>query len=85
MLTLIRDAQGLLSSYLLNDRRSMTQDEYEAMQKEVKDQVRASVEFAESSPAPEVEAELYSDVYANLMANLSPTKAYNHGAKNPLL
>ena len=80
-----RDPILLLTNYLLNDRRSMTQDEYEAMQKEVKDQVRASVEFAESSPAPEVEAELYSDVYANLMANLSPTKAYNHGAKNPLL
>ena len=40
--------------------------------------------FAEDSPAPGLE-ELYSDVYVNIDKNLSPTRPYVHGAKNPLL
>ena len=55
------------------------------MQKEVKDVVRVALEFAESSPAPDVDAELYSDVLVNPQPNMSPVRDYIHGAKNPLL
>jgi hypothetical protein len=43
------------------------------------------MDFAEESPIPDVEAELYSDVFMNPQPNLSPTRDYIHGAKNPLL
>ncbi|MEL7473753.1 MAG: hypothetical protein AAGK04_10590 [Planctomycetota bacterium] len=55
------------------------------MQKELKGVVRDALDFAENSPAPTVEDELYSDVYMNPMPNLSPIRDYHHGAKNPLL
>jgi pyruvate dehydrogenase E1 component alpha subunit len=56
-----------------------------SMQDEVRAAVKAAVDFAENSPAPEVEAELYADVLANPMPNMSPSRDYVKGAKNPLL
>lgn len=64
---------------------SLREDEFIEMQKSVKADVAAALQFAEDSPAPDPAAELYSDVYAKPMKNLSPTREYVHGAKNPLL
>jgi TPP-dependent pyruvate/acetoin dehydrogenase alpha subunit len=55
------------------------------MQREVKDIVRDSLDFAEKSPAPEVETELYSDVLINPLPNMSPMGDYVQGEKNPML
>lgn len=79
-----RDPVMLLSNYLLNERKALSEQEYQAMQTKVRDAVRASVDFAEAAPAPDL-SELYTDVYAEPMPNLSPTRDYTHGAKNPLL
>lgn len=63
---------------------ALSQDQFQEMQEEVRALVRDSVEFAENSPVPDP-AELYSDVFVNPQANLSPTAEYVKGAKNPLL
>ena len=55
------------------------------LQTKVKETVRVAMEFAENSPAPEVSAELYSDVLLNPMPNMSPMGEYIHGAKNPMI
>tara|TARA_R110000737_G_scaffold2923_14_gene9666 strand:+ start:205 stop:1320 length:1116 start_codon:yes stop_codon:yes gene_type:complete len=68
----------------LMDSGDMTEDSWKAMQKEIKEQVRAAMKFAEESPAPE-SSELFTDVYANPEKNLSPTATYTHGLNNPLL
>ena len=86
-----RDSINALASYLLNERQNaggqpaLTEDAFLEMQREVKDIVRDSLEFAEKSPAPDVAAELYSDVLINPMPNMSPMGDYIHGVKNPLL
>lgn len=79
------DSIASLASCLMNERGSLSEEEYKAMNNEVKERVRKAVEFAENSPVPEVEPELYSDVYANIQPNLSPTRDYTVGVKNPLL
>jgi len=79
------DSIDLLTAHLLDERQAITKDDYKAMQKEIKKIVRDGVQFAEESPAPEVEPELYSDVYANPQPGLSPIREYTEGAKNPLL
>jgi pyruvate dehydrogenase E1 component alpha subunit len=79
-----RDSIDYLAAYLMNDRKSLSEDRFLAMQKEVKDSVAAAMKFAEESPVPEM-SELYTDVYANPQPNLSPSGEYGRGAKNPLL
>ena len=44
-----------------------------------------AIHFAESAPIPDTAAELYSYVYKNIEKNLSPTREYIRGAKNPLI
>jgi len=66
-------------------RGAMTMDDFERMQAEVREVVKESVRFAEESPAPDPERELYSDVYVNPQPNLSPSGEYVRGEKNPLL
>lgn len=80
-----KDSIDQLALYCMNEKKSLSEAEFIAMQREVKDAVAQGVQFAEDSPAPDVEAELYSDVYANIQKNLSPTRDYVRGAKNPLL
>ncbi len=80
-----KDSIDRLALHVMNERKSLTEDAWIEMQKEVKAQVAAAVQFAEESPIPDPEAELYSDVYVNIQKNLSPTRDYTHGAKNPLL
>ncbi len=80
-----RDPINSLAHHVLSQRECLTEDEFKALQKEVKAQVKEAVAFAEADPAPDPEAELYSDVYANPQPNLSPIRDYVEGAKNPLL
>lgn len=80
-----RDSIANLLHHLMNDRAAIDEDGWKAMQAEIKDEVKKAVDFAEESPVPEVEAELYSDVLVNPMPNMSPIRDYIHGAKNPLL
>ena len=80
-----KDSIDQLALYCMNERKSLSEAQFIAMQREVKDAVAAAVKFAEDSPAPDAETELYSDVFVNPQKNLSPTRDYVHGAKNPLL
>jgi pyruvate dehydrogenase E1 component alpha subunit len=79
-----KDSIDQLALYCMNEKKSMTEEQFIAMQREVKDAVAKAMAFAEESPIPEI-SELYTDVYANPMKNLSPTREYTQGAKNPLL
>ncbi len=80
-----RDGIDSLAHHLMNDRDAMSEDQFKELQKEAKDIAKDAVKFAEESPDPEVEPELYSDVYVNPQKNLSPTREYTEGSKNPLL
>ncbi len=86
-----KDSIDRLAHHLMNDRKGadgkpvLSEAKFIEMQTQIKGIVRDSVEFAENSPVPDVEAELYSDVFVNPMPNLSPTRDYVHGARNPLL
>ena len=90
-----KDSIDNLASYLMSTstqrakdnggRPIMTEQAFMDLQGEVKAAVQRSLEFAENSPVPDPETELYSDVFLNPMKNLSPTRDYNHGVKNPLL
>lgn len=79
------DSIALLANYLMNERKCLSEADYDAIVAECKAISVDSVEFAEQSPEPSVEPELYSDVYVNMQPNLSPTRDYTTGAKNPLL
>jgi pyruvate dehydrogenase E1 component alpha subunit len=57
---------------VLTDAHGFTKDQYEAMNGEVKDEVRAAVEWADQSPVPPVE-ELYTDVYVEQWGPYSGT------------
>jgi pyruvate dehydrogenase E1 component alpha subunit len=89
-----RDSINALANYLMNERKAgggegdqpaLTEEAFLEMQREVKDIVRDSLDFAEKSPAPEVETELYSDVLINPLPNMSPVGEYVQGEKNPML
>ena len=80
-----RDSIALLAAHLMDERSVLTEDAFKAMQKDVKKMVKTAIQFAEQSPAPAVDPELYSDVYANPQPNLSPIQDYTQGAENPLL
>ncbi|MFN7020217.1 MAG: pyruvate dehydrogenase (acetyl-transferring) E1 component subunit alpha [Phycisphaerales bacterium] len=79
-----RDSIDYLAAYLMNEGKSLSEDGFLAMQKDVKSIVADAMKFAEESPIPDVD-ELYSDVYINIQKNLSPTRSYVTGARNPLL
>lgn len=79
-----RDSIANLLDHLMNERSCMSEDDWKAMQKEIKGIVREAVEYAEQAPDPDP-SELSTDVYANPQPNLSPTEEYRHGVKNPLL
>ncbi len=89
-----KDSIDALASYLLStssDRAQrnggkpvLSEQAFMEMQTEIKEQVKKAVEFAENSPVPDM-SELYTDVLANPMPNMSPMGDYTFGAKNPLL
>jgi len=78
------DSIDRLAKVLLSERNVLSEEQFIAMQAQVKETVRKAIEFAENSPAPEA-GELHSDVYVNMEPNLSPTAAYVKGARNPLV
>jgi len=85
-----RDSIASLASRLMADeseggRGCLSEDDWKGMQKEIRGIVRAAVKFADEAAEPNIEEELYSDVYANPVPNLSPSRDYVHGARNPLL
>ncbi|MDX9912555.1 MAG: pyruvate dehydrogenase (acetyl-transferring) E1 component subunit alpha [Phycisphaerales bacterium] len=80
-----KDSIAALAHHLMNDRKSLSEDDWKAMQKEIAEIVRDSVEFAEKSPTPDPETELASDVWVNIQPGLSPNTTYVHGEQNPLL
>jgi pyruvate dehydrogenase E1 component alpha subunit len=86
-----RDSIDRLAHVLMNERTRpdgspvLSEQGFLDLQAEVKETVRKAIEFAEQSPAPDVDEELYSDVFYNPMPNLSPIRDYIHGSKNPLL
>ncbi len=80
-----RDSIALLEAHLLHERKCINEGEIDKIVAECKAIAADSAEFAENSPAPDPSSELYSDVYANPMPGLSPTREYVHGAKNPLM
>jgi pyruvate dehydrogenase E1 component alpha subunit len=85
-----RDSINALAAYLMNDRKgkdgkpALTEQAFTEMQREIKEIVRDSIDFAEQSLAPDA-SELYTDVLVNPLPNSSPTGEYTHGDKNPLL
>lgn len=68
----------------LMERDILSEDDWKTMQHEIRDIVRAAIEASEAAPVPEP-GELFTDVYANPVKDLSPTATYAHGVKNPLL
>lgn len=84
-----KDSIANLASHLMTDkddggRGCVTEDDWKAMQKEIKGIVMDAVKFAEEAPEPDL-SELNTDTYAYPMPGLSPHEEYRHGAKNPLL
>ncbi len=79
-----KDSIANLLGHLMNERDAINEDSWKAMRKEIQEEVREAVQFAENATDPDIE-ELFTDVYANPQPNLSPTAEYKHGAKNPLL
>ncbi|MEM1329543.1 MAG: pyruvate dehydrogenase (acetyl-transferring) E1 component subunit alpha [Planctomycetota bacterium] len=79
-----QDSIANLLDHLMNERGCIDEDGWKAMRKEIAAQVKEAVQFAETSPDPDL-SELYTDVFVNPEPNLSPSGDYRHGSKNPLL
>ncbi len=80
-----RHASRLMTELKGKDGRPLLSEQrHQELQGEVREVVRAAIEFAEASPAPEA-GELYTDVLLNPMPNMSPSAEYRQGAKNPLM
>jgi len=73
-----RDPIETLAKHLMEQRNCLTEDERDSMEKDVRKQVREAMKFADEAEAPDVERELYSDVYIN------PFPPYVKGAPNVL-
>jgi pyruvate dehydrogenase E1 component alpha subunit len=84
-----KDSIDHLAHQLMNERKGpgggplLTEEQFVAMQTEVKGVVKTAMEFAESSPIPDV-SELYTDVMTNPHPRMSPSGEYTEGARNPL-
>jgi pyruvate dehydrogenase E1 component alpha subunit len=77
-------AKHLMGSKDAGGRACLSEEQFLAMQRDVKAVVHDALEFSEQAPVPDM-SELYTDVYANIEPGLSPTREYANGAKNPLL
>ena len=80
-----RDSIAMLAAHLMNDRKCLSESKWQALQDELAEIVKDAVQFAEDSPWPDPEKELYSDVMVNPQKGMSPSGEYVEGAKNPLL
>ena len=63
----------------------LSEQAFMELQASVKEEVRIGIEKADAAPFCDPATELYSDVMYNPLPNMSPTRDYVHGAKNPLL
>ena len=79
-----RDSIALLEQHLLTERRCLSEGDVDKIVEECKAIALDAMEFAEASPMPDA-SELYTDVFANIQPDLSPTANYTLGVKNPLL
>lgn len=85
-----KDSIDRMAHRLMTERKAkdgspvLSEAAFVQMQAEVREIVKAAVDFAESSPTPDP-SELFTDVLLNPMKNMSPQGEYRHGAKNPLL
>jgi pyruvate dehydrogenase E1 component alpha subunit len=79
-----RDSIAMLVGHLMRDRQCLTEEQWNAMQDEIRQQVLAAVKFAEEAPEPGTE-ELYTDVFVNPLPQMSPSGEYTHGERNHLL
>jgi pyruvate dehydrogenase E1 component alpha subunit len=85
-----KDSIDRLAHQLMNERKGpdgkpiLTEEQFLAMQADVKAIVKAAMEFAENSAFPDA-SELYTDVMTNPHPRMSPATEYTQGAKNPLL
>ncbi|MCB9861031.1 MAG: pyruvate dehydrogenase (acetyl-transferring) E1 component subunit alpha [Phycisphaeraceae bacterium] len=85
-----KDSIAALASHLMRatadgGRACLSEDEWKKLQRTIREQVLDAVDFAENAPDPDVERELFSDVLANPVPNMSPAAEYNHGDTNTLL
>ncbi len=86
-----QDSIDRLAAYLLNERKNsdgkpaLSEQDFTAMQQDIRTVVKEAIDFAEASPEPDPDKELYSDVLVNPQPNMSPIRDYHEGAKNPLL
>jgi len=85
-----RDSIASLASVLMTPesdggRGCLTEHDWKAMQKELRADVRAAIDFAEKAAPPDPSEELYTDVFINPLPQSSPSGAYTHGETNPLL
>ncbi len=80
-----RDSIAALLSYVMSERGAIDEDGWKSMQQEIKEEVLEAVDFAENAEAPDPATELYSDVLIKPMEGMSPSGAYLHGERNPLI
>jgi pyruvate dehydrogenase E1 component alpha subunit len=80
-----KDSIERLAQHLMHDRKCLSEGAFDQIVSDCKAIAVDAVEYAEACEAPAIEPELYSDVYINIEPNLSPTRAYTTGMKNPLL
>ncbi len=80
-----RDSIAMLAAHLMNERKCLSEKDWQALQDELTDIVKDAVKFADESPWPDPEKELYSDVMLNPHPGMSPSGQYIEGEKNPLL
>ena len=78
-------AAHLMAGESEGGRGCLSEDQWKDMRAEIRDLVRDSVDFAENAADPDIEAELYSDVYIHPLPQSSPIQDFKHGEKNPLL
>ena len=64
-----------LARYLIND-KSMTEEEFKAMSKSIRQEIREAVNWAKASPVPDV-SELHHDVYADVWGEYTGTSLPN--------
>jgi pyruvate dehydrogenase E1 component alpha subunit len=85
-----RDSIAALAARLMapegeGGRGCLSEDDWKEMRREIAEIVKDAVDFAEAAEAPDTERELYSDVFINPLARLSPSGEYSQGERNPLL
>lgn len=80
-----KDSIDQLAHYCMSESKNLSEAQFIDMQRVVKEQVAKAMQFAEDSPVPDAQSELYADVFAMPMKNLSPTRDFVHGVKNPML